>query len=285
MNLASRLIRKVLLRYRVQLRNLGVDVCASGYTSPVPELRDLTDEFFARTFPCHSIDWSLQTQLWYLNSVFPTYSQEDIFPQNSGLSVVDAAILHCMIRHHKPRKIVEVGSGSSTQFSARACLRNAAEGKGVDLIAVEPHPNEMLLGGFSGLTRLEQHRAQDLPTSFYADCDLLFIDSSHIAKAGSDVTFLVLEVLPVLRAGALVHFHDILLPNEYWSEWLRETGNYWNEQYVIQAFLAFNSEYEIQWASRYMHLRDAPAIRKVFPFFQENKHHITSLWLKRRERG
>jgi hypothetical protein len=147
---------------------------------------------------------------------------------------------------------------------------------------VEPHPDELLRKGFPGLTRLVQRRAQDLGVSFYSDCDLLFIDSSHIVKAGSDVTFLVLEVLPVLPCGTVVHFHDILLPNEYWPEWIKDGGVHWNEQYFLHAFLAFNPAYEVLWASRYMHLRDADGIKQVFPFFDPGEHHITSLWLRRR---
>ncbi len=281
MNFWNRLLQRVVLKYQARLRQLGVDVCAVGYTSPAPELRDLTEEFFARTSPCSAIEWNLEAQLSYLDSVFPNYAGEDQFSSNPGLSPVDAAILHCMIRHHKPGKIIEVGSGYSTQFCARACLRNAAEGAAVELLAVEPHPSETLRRGFPGLTRLERRRAQDLPVSFYADCNLLFIDSSHIVKAGSDVTFLVLEVLPMLRPGTLVHFHDILLPNEYWPGWLRDGRSYWNEQYLVHAFLAFNATYDVQWASRYMHVHYADAIKTVFPFFDVAKHRISSLWIQR----
>ena len=196
--------------------------------------------------------------------------------------MVDAAILHAMIRHHKPRKMIEIGSGSSTQIAARACLMNEKEGSSCKLIAVEPYPSQMLESGFPGLTALKKQKVQTINTHEFEDIDLLFIDSSHIAMIGSDVVYEQLEILPRLKPGCLVHFHDILLPGEYWKDWVKQNHYFWSEQYLLWAFLLFNDTFEVIWASRYMHLKDSGAIKRVFPYFAPEHHHITSFWIRRK---
>ena len=93
----------------------------------------------------------------------------------------------------------------------------------------------------------------------------LFVDSSHVAKAGSDVNFLFFEVLPRLQRGVHVHFHDIFLPDEYPKPWLIDEGRSWNEQYVLHAFLMHNSAWEVVWSAHYMLSRHRQAVERVFP--------------------
>jgi len=260
----------------------GFHIVPDHFYYPIPSTRDLDDTLFERKSECVGLDWNLTTQKQYLNEVFPQYALEVEFKPNPGLSLTDAAVLHTMIRHHKPRKMIEIGSGNSTRIAASACLMNEKEGMPCELIAIEPFPNQDLEKGFPGLTELRRQKVQSIDVEEFMDCDLLFIDSSHMAMIGSDVLYEQLEILPRLKKGCLIHFHDILLPGEYWKDWVKGMHYFWSEQYLLKAFLLFNNSFEVIWASRYMHLRDSAAIRGVFPYFEPEQHRITSFWIRRK---
>ena len=181
---------------------------------------------------------------------------------------VDGAILYCMIRRFKPRRIVEIGSGHSTTLAAQAILKNQAEhGIHCDLIAIEPYPSDLLKAGFPGLTELVQSRVEEVPLSEFKKLnanDILFIDSSHVLRIGGDVQYEYLEILPSLNAGVLIHAHDIFLPAEYPSDWVFKRQWFFSEQYLLQAFLAFNTSYEVLWAGNFMHLTHPDKLETAF---------------------
>jgi hypothetical protein len=257
---------------------LGVHVTPDHYYHPVPASRDLTDAVFQRRSDMVGVDWNEAEQLRHLE-VFAPYVDEVSFPENAGLSPADAAILHAMIRHYRPAKIVEVGSGESTRFSGRACLLNRREGTATEFAAIEPYPR-VDLAATPGLDLLMRQKVQDVSLEAFKDCNLLFIDSSHVVKMGGDVNFLFLEVLPRLRPGCLVHIHDILLPGEYWRDWVVKGRLFWTEQYLL-AFLLFNREFEVLWASRFMQLRHEQRVQSTFSCYRP-EHRITSFWIRRR---
>lgn len=98
--------------------------------------------------------------------------------------------------------------------------------------------------------------------------DILFIDSSHTVKTGGDVNYLFLEVLPRLHPGVIVHAHDIFLPFEYRRDWIIEEFRFWTEQSLLQAFLTFNSEFEVLVANSYLnhcHKEDLRLLFQVYP--------------------
>ena len=95
--------------------------------------------------------------------------------------------------------------------------------------------------------------------------DILFIDSSHVAQIGSDVTYLFLEIIPRLHPGVVVHIHDIFLPMEMRKEWVLDEMRFWTEQYLLQAFLAFNREFEVLMANSYLGLYHVDVLRATFP--------------------
>ena len=95
--------------------------------------------------------------------------------------------------------------------------------------------------------------------------DILFVDSSHVSKAGSDVNYVFFHVLPQLKAGVIVHFHDIFLPDEYPRQWVIDDGRNWNEQYLLRAFLQFNRDFEVLWAAHFMGTRHTAAVQETFP--------------------
>jgi len=164
---------------------------------------------------------------------------------NAMFAPSDAAVYRAVIGQYRPRRIIEAGSGFST---AVALDEAAALGLDTDVTCVEPYPErlESLLRPGDPVT-LIRRPVQDVPVATFAaltDGDILFIDSSHVAKAGSDVTWLILEVLPLLAPGVLVHVHDVFWPYGYPPAWLRQRRD-WNESYFLFAFLSGNPSWEI----------------------------------------
>jgi len=127
-------------------------------------------------------------------------------------------------------------------------------------------------------------KVQDIPLSEFkklSENDILFIDSSHVLKIGSDVQYLYLEVLPRLNKGVIVHAHDIFLPAEYPKEWVLKNYIFWNEQYLLQAFLAFNNSFEVLWAGSYMHLRHPDKLEEAFSSYKRDKIWPSSFWIRK----
>ena len=168
--------------------------------------------------------------------------------ENPAYSYSDAIFLQCMMRHLAPRRFIEVGSG----FSSCAALDTSERflGGSVDFTFVEPYP-ELLL---SLITAADRNKVQIIPTRLQdtavglfetrAPNDILFIDSTHVCKTGSDVNFLFSDILPALQSGVYIHIHDIFYPFEYPKEWIMD-GRSWNEAYQLRAFLQYNASFEI----------------------------------------
>ena len=143
---------------------------------------------------------------------------------------------------------------------------------------------KILKNGFPGFTTLIQRRVQDIPLSEFKKLqknDILFIDSSHVLKIGSDVQYKYLEILPRLNKGVLIHIHDILLPAEYHKEWILKHQLFWNEQYILQAFLTFNNNYKILFAGSYLHFKHPDKLETVFKTYDRRKRFSTSFWMKK----
>ena len=132
-----------------------------------------------------------------------------------------------------------------------------------------------------GLSRIIREPIQKVAFGKIIDCDLLFIDSSHIVKMGGDVNYEILEMVPRLKVGAIIHWHDILLPGEYWKDWVTLDHIFWTEQYLLQAFLQFNHDFEIIWSSQYMSVNSPEAVRSTFPEFALTEDRISSFWIRR----
>jgi len=118
------------------------------------------------------------------------------------------------------------------------------------------------------LSRLLIQKVEDVGVDFFSsldDGDILFIDSSHVVRTGGDVPFLYMEVLPRLRKGVLVHIHDIFLPLAYPKEYVIKKRCFWNEQYLLQAFLTYNDAFEVLLCGSYLHLKHLEELRSTFP--------------------
>jgi hypothetical protein len=279
-------------------QRLGVHVVPNHFYQPIPDTRTLKGEMWERRSELAGLRLGEARQLELLSRFAERYRDEyegfarertavshRYFVRNGAFESVDGEMLYCLIRHLRPRRIFEIGSGNTTYLSAQAVLRNAEDGGPVgELIAFEPYPNEVLRGGFPGLARLVETEAQDIPLERFGelgDGDILFIDSSHVLKIGSDVQYLYLEVLPRLNKGVVVHVHDIFLPAEYPRKWVMEDRHFWNEQYLLQAFLAFNDSFEVYWAGSYMHLTHPGKLEAAFSSYDRKTSWPGSFWMRR----
>jgi hypothetical protein len=175
------------------------------------------------------------------------------YNNNPQYGLLDARALFVMLRWLRPRKMVEVGSGYTSLLSADVNCRFL--GGRMEFTCVEPYPQAFLRRQIPGITRLIEARAQDVSADDLGLCagDVLFIDTSHVAKLGSDVNHLYFNVLPKLAPGVIVHIHDIPLPCDYPIRWIRQ-GRCWNEQYVVRALLMDSPAYRVVFASRYAYL-------------------------------
>jgi hypothetical protein len=154
----------------------------------------------------------------------------------------DAEILYALIRHLRPERVLEIGSGHSTVVSAAAAAANIRDGSPCDLVAIDPAPRSELAVGRDGLRAIERVDCRQLGFERFAalgDGDVLFIDTWHVVKLGSEVNWLILEVLPRLGPGVWVHFHDICIPHEY-PRYLFQTAGMLSEQYPLEAFLLWS---------------------------------------------
>lgn len=207
-----------------------------------------------------------------------------------GYPYFDARTLYYMLREHKPKRYLEVGSGLSTYYTSLAAEQNAAEGSPLQITCIEPYPFDALrtIKGFE----LVEGFVQDVPLERFEELeagDVLFIDSSHALKIDSDVAFLFMEALPRVKPGVLVHIHDIHFPYnhpfpaDYWlfgERW----PVYWQEVMVVQAFLAFNDSFEVLLSTPMVRHYDEQFLAGRFSDYTpvaEDKNPPSSLWLKR----
>lgn len=191
-----------------------------------------------------------------------------------GYGYVEAQALHAFIRHRRPQRIIEVGSGVSTHCMLTALAVNAAEsGKRSALICIEPHPSPFLRS--SGVQLIEKP-VQQVPVSLFQTLDagdFLFIDSTHTVKTGSDVNFLILEVLPRLRQGVLIHFHDIYLPFDYGRDALDSFFD-WAETSLLRAYLAHNDRVRILFCLSHLHYERRAALHECFPEYRPQRERL-----------
>ncbi len=205
---------------------------------------------------------------------------------NSMFGPGDAEALYSMIRHARPRRIVEIGCGQSTLVAYFAIADAVAEDPTYrcQQICFEPFENPWLDDLGVEVYRKRIERADlDLFRSLSAG-DIIFIDSSHVLRPMGDVEFEFLHILPILPKGVIVQVHDIFTPRDYPAAWLKKDRRPWNEQYLLEAFLAFNSEFEILCALNDLMHRGSAELKAAFPILAERGPTIPvgSFWFRRR---
>lgn len=279
------------------------------YYSPVPNMREVLARsqvlFDQPVEDCPGIDLKEEAQLELLES-FSRYDEDlpfspaskegnRYFYKNGFFGYGDAIALYFMMRHYEPRKVIEVGSGYSS--AAMLDINDMFLDSSVQFTFVEPFPKRLLgllnIRDKNAHTVLHEH-VQDVPLEVFSTLstnDVLFVDSSHNVKAGSDVGHILFHILPRLRPGVLVHFHDVFWPFEYPKEWIVEKGRAWNEAYFLRSFLQYNKSFEIVYFSSFLAQRYAARLREKMPRYlggsemsQSNEvfaRSTTSLWLKK----
>lgn len=273
----------------------GYDLVPRSPYSPLPTIPDASSPEWGPKHSLVGLEFDTAAQLEWLRRHLAPYLAELAGPVdrpadgsgfylgNGYYSGTDAVVLHAMVRHLRPRRIIEVGAGFSTMVLAGACVRNAADGAPCELVSIDPEPRVGSAAELPGLSLRERRSAADVPLETFLDLeagDILFVDSSHTVKRGSEVNFLVLEVLPRLRAGVFVHFHDVFLPYDYPREWFLR-GTFLAEQYLVHAFLLGNPGYEVVLAVHAMVREHGEALRALVPWVPPSPSLPAALWLRR----
>jgi len=201
--------------------------------------------------------------------------------QNPYYSYTDGIFLYFMIRHFRPQRIMEIGSGFSSALMVdtnKLFFSNT-----IKLTFIEPFPERLYsLLGESDLPNVKvlEKKVEEIPLPEFEKLekgDFLFVDSSHVSKTGSDVNHILFNILPRLKKGVIIHFHDIFYPFEYPKLWVYE-GRNWNEIYLLRAFLMNNANYKIHLFSSLLHQNDS-SIFENMPLCMENRG--GSLWLEK----
>ena len=266
------------------------------FHSPIPSLEDLRrrDTAVFENWPeqLPGIDLDAEGQL-ALFEAFRAYYDEIPFTaekkeglrfyfENPFYSYSDAIFLYCMIRHFKPRRMVEVGCGFSSALTLDTndlFLDGAIECTFIDSNPASLH--SLLKPGDATSIRIISDIVQSVPLSTFdalSDGDILFVDSSHVSKAGSDLNHLMFNVLPRLARGVLVHFHDVFFPLEYPRDIVYQ-GIAWNEAYLLRAFLQYNSAFEVVFFNTYLETLYPRRIYGAMPLCARNSG--GSIWLRR----
>lgn len=277
----------------------GWHLTANHFYSVIPDTRELPDALWQRESELPGIDMRDDAQLAFLEDAAARFGEElaalprkqadaagGYFVDNGAFESVDAEVLYAMIRGSKPKRVLEIGSGWSTLLSLRALAANRADGADGRLTAIEPYPHAFVRDAVAADEHADMldQQVQGLPLQLFSSLeagDILFIDSSHVLRIGSDVQYEFLEVLPRLQAGVLVHVHDIFLPGEYPRDWVfGPEHRFWNEQYLLQAYLIGNARTEVAWGSSWMHRRHPEALEKAIPSYDRETRFPGSFWFR-----
>lgn len=209
------------------------------------------------------------------------YKKEGAFYRHS-----DSVFLYSMIRHYKPKRIIEVGSGHSS-----AIMLDTNEyflNKQVEHTFIEPYTQrleDILKDTDYEKNKIIKSDVQSVELTLFEtleENDILFIDSTHVSKIGSDVNYLLFEVIPRLKPGVLIHFHDIFYNFEYPKKWILQNRYFWNEIYLVRAFLMNNNNYQIELFNSYLHHINRPWFEKEMPECLKGfERGIGSIWIKK----
>lgn len=243
-----------------------------------------------RTLPAINLREKEQLELlqtlsgYYQEQPFTPAKQEGVryYFNNHLYCHSDALFLYSMIRHFRPRRIIEAGSGFSSCVMLDTNQRFFDGKIRIDLI--EPYPDRLyslLLPGERDRINCHEKKLQDVPLDFFRELeenDILFIDSSHVCRVGSEVNHYIFEILPALKPGVLIHIHDVFNGFEYPRPWI-EGGISWSEAYLLRAFLEYNDAFEIVLFNTFLEHFHRPFFTEHMPLCLENEG--GSIWLRK----
>lgn len=268
---------------------LGMLPVVNHYYEPMIDYRKLPT-----TMPKNHLRFDGPTQLKFIEDFdfgkellafsMNEVSRNKFHYHNGSFESGDAELYYSIIRRYKPRKILEVGSGFSTLMALEAIEKTKGNDSKYDceMTCIEPYEMQFLE---SLNIKLIRQRVEQVDSAVFRELekgDILFIDSSHIIRPGGDVNFLILETLSELRSGVLIHFHDIFTPYHYPREWLKDEFRLWNEQYLLEAFMAHNHSFEIAFSFGYMLQHHRDLLTEKFPVLKTEPRRVPgSLWLRK----
>lgn len=271
-------------------RRAGFDLLRADHYSPVPDLRTLPDAVWDRRSPMPGVAFDLDAQLEVLGGSLRPFLDEFRPPRSGGdgyaydnsmYPLADAAVLHALVRSARPSVVLEIGAGHSTLVFAAALARN---GDDAEHHVVDPYPAPVL-GSLTRPVELRPVSATDVPIDEFralGDGDVLFIDTTHTVKDGGDVVYLLLEAIPSLAPGVLVHIHDVFRPYAYPRFLLEQFGVAWQEQYLVQALLVGNAGLEIVSANHALWRERHAELAALVPDLAVLDHGPSGLWLRTR---
>ncbi|OPL16964.1 MAG: hypothetical protein AVO38_06605 [delta proteobacterium ML8_D] len=290
----SQLLQKVEM---LQRNSIYLEFAPPGhYYSPLPNLDDLRenqDRIFSQAYrdlPGVDLDpESMVKLLEQFKVIYPEYvfwKRDSVFrfdPYSGTFSLGDAIVFFCMILHKKPKRIVEVGAGMSTclMLDINRYFFNDA----MRITSIEPYPDRlmaMIHPEDSSRFHLIPQRLEDIDLDIFSALeanDIVFFDSTHVSKCNSDVNHIFFDLLPLLKPGVVIHFHDVFYPFEYPMRWLLEVGAAWNENYLLRAFLQYNKSFKVLFFGNYLNLFHRDRIEQIMPRYLEWPSF--SIWLQR----
>jgi hypothetical protein len=248
-------------------RATGHELVRHHFYSPLPH--DTPPEAWRRRSPMAGIDFDLDAQLaWFEETCRAAAGWTP--PPSTMYGVVDATVLYGVMRSLNPNRVVELGSGVSSNV----------------IVAARERPHDIYDPVANDRTDLNVHRvsASNVPQEVFEELeagDVLFVDTTHTVKVGGDVNRIILDALPALAPGVVVHVHDIFLPYEYPEHWWTDFRRLWTEQYLLQAFLIGNTDWEVLCSCHAM-IRDFPdRVAGVVPGFTPPGS-AGAFWMRRR---
>jgi hypothetical protein len=264
------------------------------YYQPVFDVNKLPDSTWTQEVPLLGIDMRVSDQLALLGQF--DYGAEllqmprakpadslDYYYDNESFLSGDSEVLYSMIRHFRPKKVIEIGSGLSTRMAKAALDQNRKEGYNASHVCIEPFEMPWLEN--LEHTQVVRSRVEDVDLNIFGELgknDILFIDSSHVLRMGGDVCVEYLKILPALPKGVIIHIHDIYWPFEYPTTVIKQRRYFWNEQYLLQAFLAFNHDFEILLSLNYLATHHKEHMDKACPVFAQQPGRVLgSFWMSR----
>jgi len=266
------------------------------FYSPIPNLKDIKSnekEIFRtdiKITPSININHKKQISLIkkftnnYQHQPFTEYKTKSkrYYFLNPAFGYADSLVLYSIIRHYKPKNIIEVGSGYSscvTLDTNELFFKNK-----INCTFIEPYPKllkSLLKKNDTQKINLIDKNIQEVDLSVFKQLnknDILFIDSTHVSKVGSDVNYIFFSIIPQLKKGVIIHFHDIFYPFEYPKEWIYQ-GYFWNESYLLRAFLQNNNNFKIIFFNDYLAKFHPKLIKKYMPLNLKNTG--GSFWLQK----
>lgn len=279
----------------VGARNVAGIYPLGHFHSPIPDMtdvRDRIDQIFADRESFPGVDLNTKSQIGLARRIADVVQDQPFqssatpglryYYENPYFGYGDGLVLHGLLRLWRPRRFIEVGSGFSS-----ALTLDTNEGfldNSMACTFIEPNAERLhglLRESDEQRVRIIEQPVQSAPREIFDELepgDVLFIDSSHVAKAGSDVTYLMLDLLPALPSGVHVHVHDIVWPFEY-RDWVLD-GRFWNEAYLLRALLVNNDRLKITWFSNQLAFKESDEVGQLLPIWKRDPG--TSMWMDTR---